>query len=362
MVHEDDQDDQQDHLCDPILDRLRTVAMQDEKYKTLIDNVQNGFPSSRDKANASVIPFWNIRNELSVDDGIVLYGPRIVVPKSARREVLARLHDSHQGTDRTKRRARQNVYWPGISNDIATTVASCNKCQELRPSQQREPLRSEPLPNRVFEDVSADFFHYAGRDYLVYVDRLSGWPVVFHFPKAKTTSRHTIYACRRAFVELGVPVRFRSDGGPQFASREFNQFLKRWGVRPAPSTPHYHQSNGHAEAAVKTMKKLIATTTVNGDLDDENFQRGLLEYRNTPRAGGLSPAQILFGHPLRSAVPAHRQSFASKWQNVADKQDAGCGQTHARGEERYNRQSRPLPQLRSGAQDCKIPLQKSGIK
>lgn len=305
--------------------------MQDEKYKTLIDNVQNGFPSSRDKANASVIPFWNIRNELSVDDGIVLYGPRIVVPKSARREVLARLHDSHQGTDRTKRRARQNVYWPGISNDIATTVASCNKCQALRPSQQREPLRSEPLPNRVFEDVSADFFHYAGRDYLVYVDRLSGWPVVFHFPKAKTTSRHTIYACRRAFVELGVPVRFRSDGDPQFASREFNQFLKRWGVRPAPSTPHYHQSNGHAEAAVKTMKKLIATTTVNGDLDDENFQRGLLEYRNTLRAGGLSPAQILFRHPLRSAVPAHRQSFASKWQNVADKQDAGCGQTHARG-------------------------------
>ena len=73
-------------------------------------------------------------------------------------------------------------------------------------------------------------------------------------------------------------MRFRSDGGPQFASRQFNQFLKRWGVSGAPSTPHYHQSNGHAEAAVKAMKKLIATTTVKGDLDDENFQRGLLEY------------------------------------------------------------------------------------
>ena len=107
----------------------------------------------------------------------------------------------------------------------------------------------------MFEDVSADFFHYAGRDFLVYVDRLSGWPVVFHFPKGTTTSRYTIYACRRAFVELGVPVRFRSDGGPQFASRQFNQFLKRWGVSAAPSTPNYHQSNGHAEAAVKAMKK-----------------------------------------------------------------------------------------------------------
>ena len=193
MVHEDGQEYQQEHLYDTILDRLRTVALYDENYKALIDNVQNGFPSSRDRADASVTPFWNIRNELSVDDGIVLYGPRIIVPKSARREILARVHDSHQGTDRTKRRARQNVYWPGISNDIATTVASCNKCREHRPSQQREPLRSEPLPKRVFEDASADFFHYAGRYFLVYVDRLSGWPVVFHFPKGTTTSRHTIY-------------------------------------------------------------------------------------------------------------------------------------------------------------------------
>ena len=98
------------------------------------------------------------------------------------------------------------------------------------PSQQRETLKSEQLPTMVFEDVSADFFSYAGRDYLVYVDRLSGWPVTFHFAKGTTTSRHIINACRRAFVALGVPVRFRSDGAPQFASREFRQFLKRWGL------------------------------------------------------------------------------------------------------------------------------------
>ena len=128
-------------------------------------------------------------------------------------------------------------------------------------------------------------------------------------------------------------MRFRSDGGPQFASRQFNQFLKRWGDSAATSTPHYRQSNGHAEAAVKAMKKLIATTTVKGDL-----------YRNTPRA------QILFGHPLPSVVLAHRQSFASKWQKTADEQDASCRQAHARNEERYNRRSRPLPQLHIGTQ------------
>ena len=114
----------------------------------------------------------------------------------------------------------------------------------------------------------------------------------------------------------------------------------------APSTPHFAQSNGHAESAVKAVKKLIATTTVRGDLDDENFQRGLLEYRNTPRVGGLSPAQILFGHPLRSAMPAHRKSFAKEWQQTADDYDARCSQSHAHVEQRYNEHSHALPPLR----------------
>ena len=82
------------------------------------------------------------------------------------------------------------------------------------------------------------------------------------------------------------------------------------------------------------MKKLIATSTVRGELDDENFQRGLLEYRNTPRAGGLSPAQILFGHPLLSAVPAHRAAFSDKWQKTANEYDARRSRAHTQHEQR----------------------------
>ena len=101
---EDDKGDTRNHLRDPTLDHLRTVALSDDNYKALIDNVHNGFPTERHKADANVAPFWNIPYELSVDDGIVLYGPRIVVPKAVRREVLVRLHDSHQGVERAKRR------------------------------------------------------------------------------------------------------------------------------------------------------------------------------------------------------------------------------------------------------------------
>jgi transposase InsO family protein len=74
------------------------------------------------------------------------------------------------------------------------------------------------------------------------------------------TAREVAKAIAGNFVDLGVPVRFRSDGGSQFTGSEFTQFLRRWGVTGVLSTPHYPQSNGHAEAAVKAMKSLVIKT------------------------------------------------------------------------------------------------------
>ena len=77
------------------------------------------------------------------------------------------------------------------------------------------------------------------------------------------------------------------------------------------STPYYPQSNGHAEAAVKAMRHLVFKTSADGSIDDD-FYRGPLELRNTPRANGRSPAQVIFGHPIRSCVPAHHSTFAAE--------------------------------------------------
>ena len=137
----------------------------------------------------------------------------------------------------------------------------------------------EPSPSRVFEDTSADLFAFAGNSYLVYVDRRSCWPSLRVWNKRDPTSRDVIRVLWEFFTALGVPVRFWSDNGPQFNSREFTQFLSRWGVQHAPSTPHYPQSNGLAESAVHAMKRLVEKTTNRGDLDDEAFDRGLLEFR-----------------------------------------------------------------------------------
>ena len=290
----------------------------------------------------------SVRTQLSVDDGLVLFGCRLVIPTKARKKILNDLHSSHQGIDRTKRRARQTVYWPAMTSDIDNLVSSCEKCAAQLPSHQKEPMLTEPPPQRVYEDVSVDYFSCCGRDFMVYVDRLSGWPTIFKFGKGNTTARSLISACRRMFVDLGVPIKLRCDNGPQFSSREFKQFLQRWSVEIIQSTPCYPKSNGFAESAVKTMKKLIITSTENGNVDSEEFLKALLEYRNTPREGGLSPAQIIFGHPMRSFIPAHHRSFDQKWHKLRRDYDRKCADIKKKSITNYDATAKPLQPLKIG--------------
>ncbi len=70
-------------------------------------------------------------------------------------------------------------------------------------------------------------------------------------------AREIIQAVIENFVDLGVPVRMRSDDDPQFKAHSFQTKLRQWGVVWGNSTPNYSQGNGNAEAAVAAMKELV---------------------------------------------------------------------------------------------------------
>ena len=341
-------------LQDRTLDSVRAAAARDPEYRALRDVIWAGFPDHRHELMPALRPYWGVRAMLAVDDGLVVYGARLEIPASPRHDVLIRLHDAHQGVERTKRRARLSVYWPGIDRDICNVVSSCQSCRQLTASHANEPLWVEDdLPTRVFESVSADYFHVAGRTFLVYVDRLSGWPYVTVCPQTASAD-HLVKQLRQLFSQTGVPVTLRTDGGPQFVSSTVRRFLDRWGVCHELSSPRYPRSNGHTEAAVKTVKKIVVAASASGRLDDDQLDRGLLELRNTPRADGRSPAQTLFGHPLRSGVPTHHRAYAPEWQRAADACDARAAELRDSVRHRHDAAARPLSGLRVG---CRVDVQ-----
>ena len=161
----------------------------------------------------SCTPYWGIRTHLSVEDNLILYGCRLLIPAQMCRTVLEQLHDAHQGMARTKERAQLTVYWPNMSHDIENVISSCKTCQDRLPSHPKEPIMMKPRPSRPFEEITADFCTYAGSEYLIVVDCLSDWPEIVPMHHNTRASRLTS-ALRAIFCRAGVPDIVWSDQGP----------------------------------------------------------------------------------------------------------------------------------------------------
>jgi len=108
-----------------------------------------------------------------------------------------------------------------------------------------------------------------------------------------------------------------TDGGPPFNSAEWRAFLKKWGIKHRLSSAGYPQSNGRAELAVKTAKRVLSdNVTPSGTLDRDAVVRAFLQYKNTPVRGlAESPAQIIYGHPIRDSLP---QPVHPNWVDIND--------------------------------------------
>ena len=244
-------------------------------------------------------------------------------------------------------RAKVSFYWPRLNSDIEKAALTCLPCQQTLPSQQKEPLLERKCATRAFEAVHVDFFSFGGEQYLVYVDEYSGWPCLNGFG-ARATALDLIRALRSRFCEKSVPERLYTDGGPQFTAQSVATFLRSWGVEHIVSSPHYPQSNGTAEACVKAVKKIVRGSCHNNKVDMDKVARGLLQHCNTPRYTGSSPAQMLFGHPIRDLLPAHRRAFDATWQKTADEIDQQRSDKRSQVIEEYNTRSKSLPPLNVG--------------
>lgn len=84
--------------------------------------------------------FWGLRDQLSIDDGLILKGQQIVIPQTLQEDILKQLHTAHLGQEKTKLLAKDTVYWVNINRDIEQFTKSCSICQQHQPSQMQEPL------------------------------------------------------------------------------------------------------------------------------------------------------------------------------------------------------------------------------
>ena len=139
-----------------------------------------------------------------------MYGRRLIVPSNLRQSVLECLHSAHQCPVKMNDRAKQSVYWPGITSDIEIMRKACVYCNRNAPTQPMMPPLPLAGPDFPFQYIVADYFDVKSKTWLVIADRFSGWLSLSYFPR-EASATDLIKILKEHFTTFGTGFQFRAE-------------------------------------------------------------------------------------------------------------------------------------------------------
>ena len=212
--------------------------------------------------------------------------------------------------------------------------------QDKQTNQQKESLIPHDPPKRPWSHVATDLFSFDNKEWFIIVDH---WSDYFELNQVSSTnSSSVIKTLKNQFARHGIPDTLYSDNGPQFASREFKEFASAWHFDHQTSSPHYPQSNGKIENAVKTAKKLLTKEKASG----QDPYLAILDWRNTPSPSiGSSPVQRLFGRRTKTLLPTAGTLLQPK---IMEGTEDKLKERKTKQALFYNKGTKELPELQPG--------------
>ena len=281
----------QEGFKDILLNQFVQAARIDPEYQLTKTYVVEGWPKDRKNLKRELQLLYSVKMDLSLHEELLMFQGRVVVPKSQRKDILGQIHVGHQGVNRCLRRARESVWWPGLSNDIKDMIKNCDLCIKYS-KIEHQPLKNTELPQGPWQVVASDLMTFVGKDYLVLADYYSRWVEIALLEGQ--TAREIVKHIHRIFSRTGYPYELRTDNGPCYASEEFRRYCGEHQIKHT-SSPLYPESNGLVERMIQSVK--------NWWRKEEDYNTALLMYRTTPLESGPSPAELFYNRKIRSNLP-----------------------------------------------------------
>ena len=255
-------------------------------------------------------------SELSLEDDLLLYAGRLVVPANStlRTKLIQEVHNqvstAHPGRDKTYQLLRPRYYWTGMLRDVTRFVRNCQTCKRTSAPRDKGPgfLHPLPVPEHPWQHVTMDFKSMpedkAGYDMIfVVIDRLSKQAISIPCHKTITAEQMATLYIDRIYRYFGPPETIVSDRGPQFISSFWTELCRILGTRLKLSTAFHPQTDGQTEIMNQYIDQRLRPFV---DYYQDNWSELLpmIDYAQLtlPHSSiGMSPYELLHGRLPRTS-------------------------------------------------------------
>ena len=199
------------------------------------------------------------------------------MPKNQRKDLLNQIHEFHGGAEKSYNLAKTFWYWPTMKHEIHQMTQQCDTCE----THKKQKTRCDPIPQSHIADLlplqqlNIDYMHYAGKNYLVIVDRATGF--LFCHQTNNLFTKTVIQILEGIINQFGTPDQIRCDNAGCFR-KTFTIWANESGININHSSPKNSESNGLAEAAVQILKDSIKNPKIKGT----PLKRMVFFLNNTP--------------------------------------------------------------------------------
>ncbi|XP_041470031.1 uncharacterized protein K02A2.6-like [Lytechinus variegatus] len=279
-----------------VLDKVKDETTQDPQLSKLKQRITRDDWEAFRKDD-DIKPFYPIRHELYIAEGMIFRLNTIVIPATLQRKVIKAAHKmGHLGM-------REKYWFPKMNTLTEQMIGQCYECQVTTKQHRQEPIKMTTIPDKPWDVIAVDSGgpYPDGHYNLVAVDKRT------RYPEVETTHSTSFKATRtkmkKMFATHGIPNRVETDNGPPFNSKEFKEFAKEEGFEHKTVTPDHARANGEAEAFMKTLNKVEQITHLQKQNREIAVHEMLMGYRSTPHpATQVTPYEALMGRPVRTKL------------------------------------------------------------
>lgn len=262
---------------------------------------------------------------------------------------------AHGGFFKTKNRVKQHFFWPNMENDVREYVKNCLLCKETKQANYNTTalMGKERIPAESWQMIAIDFIGPYPRSnngqkwIFTIVDGFSKYAVISTCREA--TAEHMIKILEeKVFFKFGTPQTIICDNGPQFRSKLFSEFCKKYAV-DIWFTPFYHAQANPSEAVNKVIGNAIRCY-IEGE-KHKQWDKYIVHIEcaiNTSvhTSTNQTPFEILFGklHSLNGQINAggDERALAKKtFENIQKQVSDQLKNAYEKSKKRYNLRARP---------------------